>query len=240
MPAPLTTAITSNEDETLFYLSRASSVPARTRDRAAAIRMSSQGWTVKLIAKYFKWHSQTVRDTIHRWNSQGLAGLWDAPGRGAKKKWSQKDLEHLKKCLDEPRAYNAKQLSVKLAVDCLVFLGSAQIRRILKTAKLVWKRTRKSNLDKQDPEKKRIKQADLSFLLMAESEGYVRLKYLDESGFSPWPEICYTYATKGEQKRMEQSKKRGRRVSILGILEPKILLMDWLSVDLKALLILKC
>ncbi|NEQ64385.1 MAG: hypothetical protein F6K21_02585 [Symploca sp. SIO2D2] len=45
------------------------------------------------------------------------------------------------------------------------------------------------------------------------------MKYLDESGLSLWSESLYTWAKKGQQKRIEQSKKRGKRLNICGFLE---------------------
>jgi len=39
------------------------------------------------IADSLNWAPQTVRETIHRWNTKGLGGLWEAPGRGGKPKW---------------------------------------------------------------------------------------------------------------------------------------------------------
>lgn len=45
----------------------------------------------------------------------------------------------------------------------------------------------------------------------------VRLKYLDEAGFCLWSPVSYTYVRKGKQKEIKQTKKRGRRISILGI-----------------------
>ena len=45
---------------------------------------------------------------------------------------------------------------------------------------------------------------------------------MDESGFCVWSEPGYTYYFRGEQKRLEQSKSRGRRLSIIGFLQPLI------------------
>ena len=53
----------------------------------------------------------------------------------------------------------------------------------------------------------------------AASVGEICLKYLDESGFSLWSESLYTWAKIGEQKRIEQTKKKGRRLNICGLLE---------------------
>ncbi len=43
----------------------------------------------------------------------------------------------------------------------------------------------------------------------AGSVGEICLKYLDESGFSLWSDSLYTWARIGEQKRIEQTKKKG-------------------------------
>ena len=52
--------------------------------------------------------------------------------------------------------------------------------------------------------------------------GEIDLKYLDESGFCAWSEQNYTYYQRGEQKHLEQTLRRGRRLSIIGFLQPSI------------------
>ncbi len=59
-------------------------------------------------------------------------------------------------------------------------------------------------------------------LELAAATGEIDLKYLDESGFCAWSEPGYTYYQRGEQKRLEQTKRRGRRLSIIGFLQPLI------------------
>lgn len=83
-----------------------------------------------------------------------------------------------------------------------------------------WKRTRHSHRGKQDPEQKQLKQADLDTLKVAAQEGYIELKYLDESGCCMWSPVSYSYSRSGEQKRQEQPERRGRRISILGLWQP--------------------
>jgi len=53
----------------------------------------------------------------------------------------------------------------------------------------------------------------------AAAAGEVDLGYLDESGFCLWMPVSYTYYFRGEQKRQEQTERKGRRISILGILQ---------------------
>jgi len=62
----------------------------------------------------------------------------------------------------------------------------------------------------------------LNLLELAQKEQLIRLKYLDESGFCQWSPVSYSYAPIGEQKRLEQSNRRGRRLSILGFWEPGV------------------
>ena len=62
------------------------------------------------IAQGLNWAISTVRQTLHRWQKMGLTGLWDAPGRGGKPRYSEDDLEYLENCLFEgSQTYNSKQ-----------------------------------------------------------------------------------------------------------------------------------
>ncbi len=59
-------------------------------------------------------------------------------------------------------------------------------------------------------------------LELAASSGEIELKYLDESGFCMWSPVSYTYFPRGQQKHLEQTRRRGRRLSILGLLQPLV------------------
>lgn len=133
MGASLRVFLTPEQDRTLFELRTATNLPQRTKDRAEALRLNARGWKIPKIAAYFGWEQQTVRQTIHRWNKKGLGGLWDAPGRGAKRRWQQADIAYLEDCLEqEPRTYNSRQLAQKLESDRQVHLSADRLRRILK------------------------------------------------------------------------------------------------------------
>ena len=87
---------------------------------------------------------------------------------------------------------------------------------------MIWKRTRQSHRQRQDETKREIKQADLDMLELSAAAGEIDLFYLDESGFCMWSPVSYTYYFRGEQKKMEQTSRRGRRLSILGLWQPGI------------------
>lgn len=62
-------------------------------------------------------------------------------------------------------------------------------------------------------------------LEMAAAAGDIDLFYLDESGCYQWSPVGHSYYFRGEQKRQEQTQKRGRRLSILGLWQPFVTLI---------------
>jgi len=77
--------------------------------------------------------AQTVRQTIHRWETKGLGGLWEKSGRGGKARWQADDIEYLESCLrQEHRTYNSRQLAQKLVRERQVKLSPDHLRRVLK------------------------------------------------------------------------------------------------------------
>lgn len=59
-------------------------------------------------------------------------------------------------------------------------------------------------------------------LELAAACGEIDLLYGDESGFCLWSAVVYSYFFKGEQKRQEQTAKRGHRLSVMGLLQPLV------------------
>ena len=132
MPAPIRIVLTEEEDRTLLELRVAICVPQRTRDRAHMLRLNAQGWNSPAIAEIFECHEHTVRATIRRWQAEGLGGLWESPGRGAKRKWLDTDLQYLEQCLElEGRTYNSLQLAQKLSQERQVKLSPDRLRHLL-------------------------------------------------------------------------------------------------------------
>lgn len=132
MPAPIRIVLTESEDRTLLELREAIGVSQRTRDRAHMLRLNAQGWNCPAIAEIFECHEHTVRATIRRWQGSGLGGLWEASGRGAKRKWSEADVQYLEQCLEqEERTYNSIQLAQKLALERSVKLSPDRLRHLL-------------------------------------------------------------------------------------------------------------
>jgi transposase len=59
-------------------------------------------------------------------------------------------------------------------------------------------------------------------LELAAGAGEIDLLYGDESGFCLWSAVVYSYFFRGEQKRQEQTARRGKRLSVMGLLQPLV------------------
>jgi transposase len=68
---------------------------------------------------------------------------------------------------------------------------------------------------------KALKAADLETLKLAAAQGYIELKYLDESGCCLESPVSYSYSRIKEHKHIEQTKTYADRISILGVWQPE-------------------
>lgn len=132
MPPALRIKLSTEEDKTLHELSLAENVPRRIKQRALALRLNADGLTVPKIARHLHIHQHTVRATLHRWETLGLCGLWEAPGRGGKCKWSPQDMDAIEQWLGEERSYTSRQLQERLVSERGIKLSSRQLSRIVK------------------------------------------------------------------------------------------------------------
>lgn len=129
----LQVSLNAEEDQTLFELRRADKIPQRTKDRATALRLSHRGWKTEQIAEYLNWQVATVRQTIHRWQDEGLYGLWDVPRQGRPRSWDAADMAYLEDTLEQSSAtLNSAQLVTQLEQDRQVTLSRRHLRRLLK------------------------------------------------------------------------------------------------------------
>ncbi len=94
-----------------------------------------------------------------------------------------------------------------------------------------------SHQQPQDLQKLSAKHSDLEMLELAAAAGEIDLFYGDESGYCLWSAASYSYYFRGEQKQQQQTKKRGKRLSILGLWQPlvtfvySLVLGSWKSED---------
>lgn len=122
-----------DEDCTLQALRVSSGVPQRTKDRAEALRLSHRGWTPAQIAEYLGWRVATARTAIHRWQQEGLYGLWDSHRPGRPPQCTTAVMSALEQHLSmEERTVNSLQLVEHLANVHGISLSRGHLRRLLK------------------------------------------------------------------------------------------------------------
>jgi transposase len=142
--------LTENQRHTLAEIMQHDATP-RARVRAHGSLLSSQGMKIKEIAKIYQVDRDTVATGIKPWEQHGVASLYDKPrsGRPPKLTPEEKDLarQYIK---EEPRCL--KQVVEHLHQKTAKRLSISSLTRLAKTARLRWKRVRKSFKSLSDPE----------------------------------------------------------------------------------------
>ncbi|MEG3898059.1 helix-turn-helix domain-containing protein [Microcoleus sp. SVA1_B6] len=128
---------------------------------------------------YLNWHEHTVKNTLRRLPQKGLGRLWETPGRGPKRGWSEEDGQAVEQWVEEPCRYSVRQISQKLLEDRFVEIGAEQVRRWLKKKGWVWKRVRYSRALNKLPEWTIAKRRDWEMLQLWAQQAVIRLKYID-------------------------------------------------------------
>jgi hypothetical protein len=165
MGARLRIFLKPEEDRTLFEMRRATTVPQRVKDRAEVVRLNAQGWYVENIAHYFNWHPLPgARDDT----SVGNEGTRRAVGRV--RAWRQSSLASRRhRVLGKVSATRESHLQQSATGRKTGSRAASQVESrppATGTQKkgVLWKRSRVSHRDKQDPKQRAIKQADLEML----------------------------------------------------------------------------
>ena len=120
-----------------------------SRNRAHSILLSYRGYSVPVICSIYNVCRQTVSTWFYKWDTQGIAGLVDLPGRGRPCTLTEEQkaiaLQHIK---ESPRSLKSVIADLEEKFDLPLSLDI--LKSICKAAKLVWKRVRKSLRSKRD------------------------------------------------------------------------------------------
>lgn len=185
-----------------------------TRNRARAVRLSFDKFSVKDISKICNVTIETVYTWFNNWEERGFESLLRIPGQGRKPGLNESEIEQVFEIVDE----NPKQLKTALP-KIEKMLGKKisiyTLKRLIGKKKS-WRRIRKSLKGKRDEEQfQKVKQL-LEQLEEDERYGCIDLYYFDESGFSLTPEVPYAWQDKDAPLSLPSSK--SRRLNVLGFL----------------------
>src|SRR6266446_5075037 len=146
----------------------------RARMRAHGLLLSSEGITIKAIAKIYHVDRDTVSTWIKKWEKWGDKSLHDQPrsGRPPTLNATEKELaqQYIK---EEPRSL--KNVVERLAQKTAKRLSISSLKRLAKKARLRWKRVRKSLKSLRDPIAFAQCQRELEALQKQEDQGKIDL-----------------------------------------------------------------
>ncbi|EDN69153.1 conserved hypothetical protein [Beggiatoa sp. PS] len=122
---------------------RKSSSETKTRSRAHAILLSSEGFTIEELAEIFKVERDTISRWLNNWEQFGLEGLYDKALRYRIPVLNKDEQNVLKKLIKEnPRS--SKMVAQKLFTQTGKNISHWTVKRLSKDLGLSWKRVRKS------------------------------------------------------------------------------------------------
>jgi transposase len=187
----------------------------QVRQRAHCLILASQGVKIEELAKIFKISHKTLYNWFNRWESEGMIGLYNKPGRGCKPTFNLAQKEKIREWTkQEPR--QLKQVLQKVKKEWGIKVSTKTIQRILKMLSMSWHRMRRGVGGEPNSGEYEHKKAQLEEFKRLESEGKLYLYYLDETGFCLIPSVPYGWQNIGEYLTLKS--RRSPRLNVLGIM----------------------
>jgi len=168
----------------------------RIRQRAQAILLSNQGYCIEKIADICEVRRNTISSLIEKWKHDGFSGLEEKPrsGRPSTLTESEKELV-IELARENPR--KVLKIKAQLEEETGKRVSDTTIKRILKAAKFIWKRIKKST-KKRDDDEFQIASEAIADLKQQHKKGEIEIWFFDETGFDLQPTVPYAWQPKGE------------------------------------------
>jgi transposase len=198
----------------------------QVRQRAHFLILVSQRVKIGDLMEIFNISYKTVYNWLNRWESDGILGLYNKPGRGRKRTFNSQQEEQIRSWTrEEPR--QLKKVIQKVKENWKIDISTDTIKRILKSLSMSWHRMRRCVRGKPDPIEYKEKQAELIEIKQLDDAGIIDLYYLDETGFCLIPTVPYGWQNIGEYLSIDSS--RSKRLNVLGIMNRKNNLETYVS-----------
>lgn len=188
----------------------------QTRQRAQCIVLSSRGYRVSQLVEIFQVHRVTVYRWFDAWEARRFVGLYDCPGKGAKRKLTPEQQEQIKAWGKQyPRQLSKIGALVKERFGKKV--SKKTLARVLNALKMSWRRVRRRVKGKPDPQEYSQKQQELEQLRQQHERREIDLRYVDQSGFCLFPYLPYAWQEKGQTIELPSSHSK-KRLNVVGFL----------------------
>ena len=137
----------------------------RTRDRLEMVRLSDAGFSVPQIAGHLQICKQQVRYWVKRFLEGGFDALPDAPHPGQQSALTPRILDSVRQEVRKSeRTWTAQQIADWVADQHGVRRSADRVGRMLRRARLSYKRTHRHLRHKQKPEEVAAKKEELAAL----------------------------------------------------------------------------
>lgn len=187
----------------------------QNRARAHCLLLLSQGYLPWAVAAMVMRSLKTVYNWLNQWQQEGLAGLYDRPGRGRKPLLTPDQREQVCQLVrDCPRRIGQHLVTIEAQLHKRI--SRSTLKRTLRGMKMSWKRIRKWLGGLRNEEDFRKAQQELEALKKLEDRGLAELYFLDEAGFNQTP--CIPYAWQDRGQRIALAPAKGRNYNVLGIM----------------------
>ena len=153
----------------------------QVRRRAHCLLLRHQGLKVKQLMDIFPVSYKTIYNWFNAWETRGLLGLYNRPGRGRKPTFNHQQKEQLQAWAQE-HPKQLKQVWQKVEQEWGLTISTKTIKRILKTLRMSWHRLRRGVAGQPEEGEYTAKQLELEALKRKDEQREIDLYYLDETG----------------------------------------------------------
>jgi transposase len=188
----------------------------RTRMRGHGVLLSSKGFTIAEISKFYDVNRDSTSRWLSNWESEGIAGLFDDKKSGRPPKLNEAEQKRVVDYVkEEPRSI--KQAVAKIEKEHNKIISVKTVRRILKKGRMIWKRVRTSLKSKRDPEKFAAAREEIRALTVRQERKEIDLYYSDEVGFNLTPKTFYAWQEIGGN--IELPSARSKSFNVLAVFQ---------------------
>ena len=200
----------------------------QVRQRAHFLILASGGAKIEQLIKTFQVTRKTIYNWFERWESEGILGLYNKPGRGRQATFdSAQEYQIREWTKQEPK--QLKHVVQKIKETWGIKISTKTIKRILKKFNMSWHRMRLEVGGEPDPSEYQEKKTQLAEFKQLEERGELDLYYLDETGFCLIPCVPYGWQERGKYLKIKS--RRSRRINVLGIMNRKNNLETYVSIQ---------
>lgn len=187
----------------------------QVRQRSHCLLLKNQGVKIKQLKIIFQVSEKTLYNWFNAWESKGLVGLYNKPGRGRKATFNQEQIEQIKDWAST-HPQQLKQVRQKIKAEWKITISTKTIKRILSQVRMSWHRLRRGVFGQPNAYEYTTKKTQLEQLQRLDERGIIELYYLDETGFCLTPCVPYGWQPIGEYHTIPSS--RSPRLNVLGIM----------------------